>query len=70
VPETRETSGGGVEYEVYTIEGILLLVFELKLAFRNEKDHVAQVLLELTCESDVFLHKSIKLIRSSGTQTE
>jgi hypothetical protein len=38
-------------------EGIILLVFEMKLEFKSETDHVAQVLLELVCESDVFLHK-------------
>ena len=70
MPETPETSGGEVEHEVYKIEGTLLLVFELKLAFKNEMDRVAQVVLELSCESDVFLHKSIMLIRSSGIQTE
>jgi len=54
MPETRDTSGGEVEHEVHMTEGILLLVFELKLWFKNEKDHVAQVLLEMACESDVF----------------
>jgi hypothetical protein len=62
MPETPETSGGEVEHEVYMIEGTLLLVFELKLAFKTEMDHVAQVGVELSCESDVFLHKSIMLI--------
>jgi len=47
MPETLETSGGEVEHEVYMIEGIILLVFELKLEFKNNKDHIAQVLLEL-----------------------
>jgi hypothetical protein len=70
MPETPETSGGKVEHEVYMVEGIILLVFELKLEFKNERDHVSQVLLELVCESDAFLHKSIKLKRSSGIQTE
>lgn len=50
MPETPETSGGEVEHEFYMIEGIILLVFELKLKFKNEKDHIAQVLLELACE--------------------
>ena len=63
---TPETSKRGVEHKVYMIKGILLLVFELKLAFRNIINHVAQVLLELVYEPDVFLHKSIKLIISSG----
>jgi len=47
MPETPETSGGKVEHEVYMVEGIILLVFELKLEFKNERDHVSQVLLEL-----------------------
>jgi hypothetical protein len=50
MPETPETSGGEVEHEVYMLEGIILLVVELKLAVKNEMDNVAQVLLELACE--------------------
>jgi hypothetical protein len=61
MPETPETFGSEVEHEVYMTEGIILLVFELKLALLDKLDNVAQVLLELACESDIFLHKSIKL---------
>jgi hypothetical protein len=60
MPETPETSGGEAEHEVYMGEGILLLVFELKLEFKREKDHVAQVLLELACESDGRLQTMCK----------
>jgi len=49
-PGTPETSGGEVEHEVYMLQGIILLVVELKLAFKDEMDHIAQVLLELACE--------------------
>jgi hypothetical protein len=41
------------QYEVYMAEGILLLVVKLNLKFKNERDHVAQVLLELACKSDL-----------------
>jgi hypothetical protein len=50
MPETPETSGGWVEHEVYMIEGIILIVIELKLRFKNLRDHTAQLLLELVCE--------------------
>lgn len=50
MPQTRETSGGGVEHEVYMIEGIILLVFEMKLGLKNKRDYEAQILLELSCE--------------------
>jgi hypothetical protein len=50
MPETPETSGGKVEHEVYMIEGIILIVVELRLEFKNERNHAAQVLLELACE--------------------
>lgn len=49
-PGTSQTSGGEVEHEVYMLQGIILLVVELKLAFKDELDHIAQVLLELACE--------------------
>jgi hypothetical protein len=49
------------------IEGVLS-VFQLKLEFKNERDHVAQALLELVCESEAFFHKSIKIKRGSGIQ--
>jgi hypothetical protein len=48
MPGTSETSR--VEHEVYTLQCIILLVMELNLAFKDEKDHFAQVLLELACE--------------------
>ena len=54
MPATPETSGGGVEHQVFMLQGIILLVMELRLSFKNEMDHVAQVLLELLCEQ--FLH--------------
>ena len=61
MPETPEISGGEVEHEVYMVEGIILVVFELKLQFNKDTwDHGAQVLLELVCESDAFLHKEYK----------
>jgi hypothetical protein len=50
MPDTLETSGGTVEHEVYMIEGIILLVIELKLYFKNLRDHFAQVILEMDCE--------------------
>ena len=50
VLETSETSASDVEREVHMLQGIILLVVELKLAFKTELDHVAQVLLELACE--------------------
>ena len=46
---TSETSGGEVEHEVYMLQSIILLVVELKLALKDEMDHVAQVLLDLVC---------------------
>jgi hypothetical protein len=54
MPETPETSGGEVEHEVYMLEGIILLVVELKFAMKYEMDNVAQVLLELACEYHFF----------------
>jgi hypothetical protein len=50
MPRTSETSGGAAEHQVYMVQGIILLVVELKLAVKDEMDHVAQVLLELACE--------------------
>jgi len=47
---TSKTSCSEVEHEVHMPEGIILLVVELKLAVKNERDHIAQVLLELACE--------------------
>lgn len=47
---TPETSGGQVGHEVYMLQGIILLVVELKLIIKDEMEYVAQVLLELVCE--------------------
>ena len=41
MPSTPKTSGGEVEHKVYMIEGIILLVIELKLAFKDKNDHIA-----------------------------
>jgi hypothetical protein len=49
--DTPETSGGFVEHEIYMADGILLLVIELKLIYKDEMNAMAQVLLELACES-------------------
>lgn len=51
MPDTTETSGGTIEHEVYMMEGIILIVIELKLYFKDLRDHFAQVLLELACVS-------------------
>lgn len=50
MPGTEHTSGGEIEHEVSMAEGILLEVSELKLYFKNERDHLAQVLLQLHCK--------------------
>ena len=50
MPETLETSGVWVEHKVYMIEGIILIVIELKLCFKDLGDHTVQLLLELACE--------------------
>lgn len=50
MPDTLNTSGGTVEHEVYMIEGIILIVIELKLYFKNLLNHFAQVMLELHCK--------------------
>jgi hypothetical protein len=47
---TEHTSGGEIEHEVSMAEGILLEVFKLKLYFKNERDHLAQVFLQLDCK--------------------
>ncbi|KAF5386868.1 hypothetical protein D9615_002081 [Tricholomella constricta] len=47
MPVTLNTSGGSIEHEVYMLEGIILIVIELKLYFKNLFDHFAQVMLEL-----------------------
>jgi len=59
ISPNHETLGREIEHKVYMMEGIILLAFELKLEFKNKKDHVAQILLELVCELDVFLQKGI-----------
>lgn len=66
MPETPETSGCEVAHKVYMIEGIILLVIELKLKFKTERDHVARVLLELACESNAFLIRAYKLKRAAA----
>jgi hypothetical protein len=55
MPDTLETSGGSVEHEVYMLEGIILIVIELKLHFKNFRDHLAQAMLELACEENRHL---------------
>ena len=50
MPATAQTSGGKVEHEVSMAEGILLHVTELKLYLKNERDHLAQVFLQLDCK--------------------
>lgn len=55
MPGTSVTSGGKVEHEVYMVQGIILLVVEQRLDVKDEMDHVAQVLLELDCESSVYI---------------
>jgi len=57
MPTTEQTSGGEVEHEVSMAEGILLHVTEMKLYFKSEKDHLAQVLLQLACKC--FFHMSM-----------
>jgi hypothetical protein len=51
---TPGISSRDVEHEVYMLQGIILLVVELKLALKDEMDHVAQVLLDLFYKQ--FLH--------------
>lgn len=48
MPGTPETSGGEAEREVYMLQCIILLVIELKLAFKDEMEHVqvAQVVFQ------------------------
>lgn len=50
MPRLPETFGGEVEHQIYMLQGIILLVVELKLAIKDEMDYVAQVFLELICE--------------------
>ena len=56
MPATGRTSGGEVEHEVSMAEGILLDVTELKLYFKSERDHLAQVLLQLHCKCFFYMH--------------
>jgi hypothetical protein len=55
LPATNESSRGRIEHQVYTVEGILLEIDELKCAAdgvgRSEKDNFAQVMVSLTCAS-------------------
>lgn len=55
MPETPETSGGEVEYEVYLFSNLILLVLEMKFTFKDVRDYYAQVLLELVCEMFCFI---------------
>jgi hypothetical protein len=50
MPDILETSGYTVEHQVYMMEGIILIVIELRLYFNDLRDHFAQVLLQLACE--------------------
>ncbi len=52
---------GEVEHEIAMLEGILLLLVELKLYYKNLNDHIAQVLLELLCE---FFSSTTRVLRS------
>ena len=55
-PERQKPLGVRLNTKFYMVQGIILLVVELKLAVKYEMDHVAQVLLELTCEySNVYI---------------
>jgi len=54
---TEASSGGQVEHEIAMLEGILLLLVEMKLYYKNLNDHIAQVLLELLCELFLLLQE-------------
>ena len=54
MPETPRTSGGKVKHEVFLFSNLILLVIEMKFAFKNLSDYFAQVLLELDCEILLF----------------
>ena len=62
MPPAEATSGGEVEHEIAMLEGILLLLVELKLYFKSLNDHIAQVLLELLCEFFFLLQLTRLLI--------
>jgi hypothetical protein len=53
MPGTSETSRVKVEHEVYTLQGIILLVMELNLAFKDEKDHFVQDVVEISHTSRI-----------------
>ena len=41
---------GVVDHTVYILQGAVLLVMELRISLKDEKDYIAQVLLELACK--------------------
>ena len=41
---------GVVGHMVYILQGAVLLVMELKVSLKGEKDYIAQILLELACK--------------------
>jgi hypothetical protein len=51
MPETLETSGGEAEHEVFLFDNLILLIIEMKSAFKSTWDYYAQVLLGLVCET-------------------
>ena len=68
MPETPETSRGGVEHEVSLFSNLILLIIEMKFAFKNAWDYYAQVLLELVCETFHLLHHTTHLISTMKLQ--
>jgi hypothetical protein len=49
---TEYSTGGSVEHQLFTAEGILLNISELKIEHeggRTKKDNFAQVMVELAC---------------------
>jgi hypothetical protein len=52
MPATKESSGGHVEHEVYMLEGILLLMDEIKFEYKSRRDNFAQVMVSLACTID------------------
>lgn len=57
------------EHEVYMIEGIILIVTELKLYLKDLLDHFDQVLRELACECLFSYCTDSGLTLRSGIQT-
>lgn len=51
--DTSKISTGDVQHEVHMLQGIILLVVELKLALKTERDHVAQVMSELSSAYEI-----------------